>query len=99
MTTDSLQHRLAYAMRVRREALPISQEAFADRIGLHRTYYSSIERGEHNVSLKNMERIAVGLGIRLSKLLAEAEEWRGKPPTKRRPVGRSAGKQRRVPSG
>ena len=99
MTTDSLQMRFAYAMRARREALPISQEGFADEVGLHRTYYSSIERGERNVSLKNMERIATGLGIRLSRLLAEAEEWRGKPPIKRTLVGRPAGKKERILSG
>jgi transcriptional regulator with XRE-family HTH domain len=98
MTTDSLQKRLAYAIRVRREALPISQEAFADHVGLHRTYYSSIERGERNVSLKNMERIATGLGVRLSRLLIEAEDWRGKPPIKRTPAGRPAGKKGPTPS-
>ncbi len=73
MGTDNLQRKLARAMRTRREAMSISQEGFADLIGLHRTYYSSIERGERNVSLKNLERIAIGLDLLLSQLIQEAE--------------------------
>lgn len=44
MAENDLQLRVALAMRRRREGLGVSQEAFADRVGLHRTYYSSIER-------------------------------------------------------
>jgi transcriptional regulator with XRE-family HTH domain len=73
MTADSIQVRLAKAVRRRREALGISQEAFADKIGLHRTYVGSVERGERNVSLVNLERIAIGLGVALSSLFADAE--------------------------
>jgi transcriptional regulator with XRE-family HTH domain len=73
MVENDLQLWVAQAMRRRREGLAISQEAFADRVGLHRTYYSSIERGERNVSLKNLGVIAKGLDIPLSKLIAEAE--------------------------
>ena len=39
----------------------INQEEAADRCGLHRTYYSGIERGVRNVSLVNLEKIAKGL--------------------------------------
>ena len=73
MAENDLQLRVAQAMRRRREAMGISQEAFADRVDLHRTYYSSIERGERNVSLKNLNVIATGLDVLLSKLIAEAE--------------------------
>ena len=73
MTENDLQLRVALAMRRRREAMGISQEAFADRVDLHRTYYSSIERGERNVSLKNLGVIAQGLNVPLSKLIGEAE--------------------------
>jgi len=73
MTADSIQVRLAKAVRRRREALGISQEAFADKIGLHRTYVGSVERGERNVSLINLERIATGLGVALSGLIADTE--------------------------
>lgn len=45
-----------------------SQETFADAAGLHRTYIGSIERGEQNVSIDNIERIAKALKISLAKL-------------------------------
>ena len=47
-----------------------SQEAFADRAGLHRTYIGSIERGEQNVSLENIEKVAATLGVSLAELFA-----------------------------
>ena len=50
-----------------------SQEEFADRVGVHRTYMGAIERGERNLSLVNIRRIAAGLQMSLSALMAEAE--------------------------
>lgn len=50
----------------------LSQEQLADLAGLHRTYVSSVERGERNVSLDNMERLADALTVSLSQLLGEA---------------------------
>jgi transcriptional regulator with XRE-family HTH domain len=47
-----------------------SQEAFADRCGLHRTYIGSVERGERNVSLLNLANIAEALEVSLAELLA-----------------------------
>ncbi len=47
-----------------------SQEGFADRAGLHRTYLGAIERGEQNLSLVNIERLAATLGISLADLFA-----------------------------
>jgi transcriptional regulator with XRE-family HTH domain len=74
MAADSLQLRFARTIRRRREEIGLSQEAFADKIGLHRTYVGSVERGERNVSLNNLERIAAGLAAPLSELIAEAEK-------------------------
>lgn len=48
-----------------------SQESFADACGLHRTYIGSIERGERNVSLDNIERIASALGVSIAALFAQ----------------------------
>jgi transcriptional regulator with XRE-family HTH domain len=50
-----------------------SQEEFADRVGVHRTYMGAIERGERNLSLVNIGRIAAGLEISLAALMAEVE--------------------------
>jgi transcriptional regulator with XRE-family HTH domain len=41
---------------------------------MHRTYYGAIERGERNVSLENLKRVADGLGVTLSELFADAEQ-------------------------
>ena len=58
-------------MRVRelRNALGVSQEALADRAGLHRTYLGSIERGERNVSLENICRLAGVLQVTPAELM------------------------------
>jgi transcriptional regulator with XRE-family HTH domain len=45
-----------------------SQEELADRAGLHRTYIGSIERGEQNISLANIEKLAATLGVSLAEL-------------------------------
>jgi len=47
----------------------LSQEAFADECGLHRTYIGSIERAERNVSLDNIERMALALSVQGWELL------------------------------
>jgi len=51
----------------------MSQEQLAERTGLHRTYVGSIERGERNVCIDNLQRLADGLGVKLSTLIAQAE--------------------------
>ena len=48
-----------------RTAQSLSQEAFAQKTGLHRTYIGGIERGERNVSLVNIEKIAKALDLTL----------------------------------
>lgn len=60
--------RFGRAIRRIREAQEISQEEAAERCGLHRTYYSGIERGIRNVSLINIEKIAKGLKQELPNL-------------------------------
>lgn len=64
---------VAMAIRRNREARGLSQEGFADLIGMHRAYYGSIERGHRNVTLATLARVSEGLEIRLSTLLKEAE--------------------------
>lgn len=62
---------MQFGQRVRslRKSPRLSQEAFADRCGLDRTYVGGIERGERNVSLRNIDAIAKALGVRLSQLM------------------------------
>lgn len=60
--------RFGRAIRRVREEQKINQEEAADRCGLHRTYYSGIERGVRNVSLLNIEKIGRGLKTSLTEL-------------------------------
>lgn len=50
-------------LRKYRTALGISQEAFAEKAGLHRTYISAVERGKRSISLDNIQKISDALGI------------------------------------
>ncbi len=63
--------RFAHNVRISRLEQHISQEEFADRCGLHRTYVGSVERGERNISIDNMQAIADALGKKLTELLIE----------------------------
>lgn len=47
--------------------LNISQENFANKIGMDRTYYSSIENGKHNITILNLMKILEGLNITLEE--------------------------------
>lgn len=51
-----------------RKQTGMSQEKFALHIGMDRTYYSSVESGKRNVSIRNIQKIANGLGITLAEL-------------------------------
>ena len=54
-----------------RTALGISQEAYADKCGMHRTYISAIECYRRSISLENIQRIADTLNIETYKLFLE----------------------------
>lgn len=62
-------HVFAQNLRTLRLERGISQERLAELAGVHRTYAGSVERGERNVSIDNMERFAKALGVPLDVLL------------------------------
>jgi transcriptional regulator with XRE-family HTH domain len=64
--------RLGLAIRARRESQGYSQESYADKIHMHRTYYSAIERGEQNITLDTLETVCKGLGVRMWEVMKEA---------------------------
>jgi len=57
------------AVRRERRRRGLSQEALAAESGLHRTYISSVERGDRNISLVNIHRIAKALAVEPSDLI------------------------------
>lgn len=58
-------------MKKRRYELGISQEALAERAGLHRTYVADIERGARNLAIENIEKLAGALEVSISDLFAK----------------------------
>ena len=64
MITDKIGNRI----RKLRNQMGLSQEKFAQKIGMDRTYFASVELGKRNISIVNIEKIANGLEISLSEL-------------------------------
>ncbi|MCX2756594.1 MULTISPECIES: helix-turn-helix domain-containing protein [unclassified Gordonia (in: high G+C Gram-positive bacteria)] len=56
-------------VRARRDELGLSQEAAAERIGVHWTYLGQIERGQRSARVENVVKIAAGLGTTPGRLL------------------------------
>lgn len=66
---SGIQEKVGKKVRGIRKQKGFSQEELAFRSGLHRTYISDIERGDRNVSVKNIEKIARALSVKPSELL------------------------------
>ena len=64
MITDDLGKRI----RELRTHAGLSQEKFALKIGMDRTYFASVEAGKRNIAIRNIKKIADGLGVTLSEL-------------------------------
>ena len=73
-TKQPLRLLLSENIRRLRNIKGLSQEALADLCELHRTYIGSVERGERNISIDNVERIASALGVNPSELLERGEK-------------------------
>lgn len=65
------------AVRKRRLARGLSQEKLAEQAGIHRTYIGDVERGERNVSLVNIKRLADALSVTLAVLMVETDSETG----------------------
>lgn len=63
--------RFGNRLREVREEAGISQEKLAELSTLHRTYVSSVERGKRNISIENIERLALALGVAMRDLMPD----------------------------
>lgn len=72
-STETARMRFARLLKTERLARGISQETLAELAGLHRTYVGSVERGERNIAVDNMEALATAMGLDVSALLLPAE--------------------------
>jgi transcriptional regulator with XRE-family HTH domain len=70
MSNEDLKH-FGARIRAERERLGVSQEELANRTGLHRTYLGGVERGERNLGLLNVLRLARALGLPPATLLTD----------------------------
>ena len=66
-----LQRALGRNLRRYRQARGLSQEAFADLVGVHRTYMGGLERGERNLTLRSVERLAALIEVDPLELLRD----------------------------
>ncbi len=69
MITDKIGNRI----RELRSRTGLSQEKFAQKIGMDRTYFASVELGKRNISIVNIEKIANGLDVTLSEFFKDIE--------------------------
>ncbi|MGN6529216.1 MAG: helix-turn-helix domain-containing protein [Burkholderiaceae bacterium] len=68
---ESARERFARHLRSLRKEQGVSQEKLAEEAELHRTYVGSVERGERNISIDSMERLATALNVDIVDLLAK----------------------------
>jgi len=66
---DDICTKAGLSIRKLREQKAISQEKLAELADLHRTYIGQVERGEKNLTLRSLERIAKALGIKARELI------------------------------
>ncbi|MCL8250087.1 MULTISPECIES: helix-turn-helix domain-containing protein [Aeromicrobium] len=69
--TSELQKIVGRRLREQRQALGLSQEAMAERLGYHRTFLGSVERGERNLTLASVEQLAASLDMAPLDLLKD----------------------------
>ncbi len=73
MKDKSQAAKIGAAIRKFREDLGITQDDFADKIEMHRSYYGEIERGKWNLTLRTITRVANGLGVKMWEIFRAAD--------------------------
>lgn len=69
MAEGDLQKKVGRNIRSYRQKRGLSQEAFAEVLGIHRTYMGGLERGERNLTLRSLDRIAEQMGVEVEELM------------------------------
>ena len=69
MAEGDHQKKVGRNIRSYRQRRGLSQEAFAEVLGVHRTYMGGLERGERNLTLRSLERIAEQMGVEVEELM------------------------------
>lgn len=72
--SPAFQAALGLAVKARRDELELTQEQLAQDAGLHQRWISNVENGKRNPSYGSLRRLAAGLGLSASELLARAEQ-------------------------
>jgi transcriptional regulator with XRE-family HTH domain len=70
----AFQHALGLAVKRRREELGLTQEQLDNNTDLHQRWISNVENGKRNPSYGSLRRLAAGLGLTVSELVARAEQ-------------------------
>ena len=65
--------KIGAAIRKLREGLAVTQDDFADKIEMHRSYYGEIERGKWNLTLRTITKVADGLGVKMWEIFKAAD--------------------------
>jgi len=68
---QTIKQELGQRFRALRQERGISQEKFALKIGMDRTYYASVEAGRRNIAIENIKKIADGFGVSLAELFKD----------------------------
>jgi transcriptional regulator with XRE-family HTH domain len=84
---DVFRKQLATIILNKRQQMSLSQEEIARRSKLHRTYISDVERGERNISVESLRRIATALDMQVWQLVQYAEEAQVEHLATAEPVG------------
>ncbi len=84
--SPAFQLALGVAVKARREELALTQEQIANNTDLHQRWISNVETGKRNPSYGSLRRLAAGLDLTASELIARAEQIEGDTQSDNKPV-------------